>query len=170
MSALLAEDMVPARHLRVIEGTSALQPAEDTAVPASLLRPTAPRAARPTLATVTPLRPRTAPAATASAPRAVEQRIVLTRRGVAVMRAAVISLLAVFAVVAGVVAGLALRPAAPVAGAAVVVGSGESLWSIAAENSAPGQDVRTVMADIVSLNGLTAETLHAGQTLVLPAR
>lgn len=168
MSALLADDLVkaPARHLRVIEGTSALQPVD---VPEALLRPALPRTARPTLAPVIPLRPLAAPAAPAPARAARSQAMVLTRRGVIVVRAAVISLVVVMAVVAGVIAGFALRPAAPVAGGTVVVGSGETLWSIASDAAAPGQDVRTVMTDIVALNALTGETLHAGQSLVLPS-
>ena len=50
----------------------------------------------------------------------------------------------------------------------VTVTSGETLWSIAAELTSPGSDVRDVMSQIVALNGLESEALVAGQQLTVP--
>lgn len=164
MSALLTEELVkaaPARHLRVVEDL----PEQESFLPESLLRPSAPRP----LATVIPLPVPARPAQPAAARVSQDAPVVLTRRGVLVVRAALIAFVAVLAVVVGVLAGMALRPAAPEAGASVIVGSGQSLWSIAEESAAPGADVRDVVAEIVALNGLTSSTVHAGQSLVLPA-
>jgi hypothetical protein len=50
----------------------------------------------------------------------------------------------------------------------VVVGGGETLWDIA-QQIAPGQDPRTVIADIVDLNDLSdAGSIRIGQALVVP--
>ena len=50
----------------------------------------------------------------------------------------------------------------------VTVGAGESLWSLA-ESIAPAADPREVIADILSLNQLTAADVHPGVTLAVPA-
>lgn len=50
----------------------------------------------------------------------------------------------------------------------VTVTAGESLWQLAQE-VAPTEDPREVIADIVSLNQLTSEDVQPGQRLALPA-
>lgn len=50
-----------------------------------------------------------------------------------------------------------------------IVGQGETLWEIAAENTAPGGDVRSTVADIKALNQITTSVISAGQTLTVPA-
>ena len=125
MSALLAEGLVttPTRHLRVIDAAEAQRIASAHPVPSALLRPSAPRTAgaagdsRP-LAPVVPLRPlvgnasgavRVAePSLSAPAPRQ-GQPIVLTRRGVLVVRTAIVAAVGVLAIVIGALMGLALR-------------------------------------------------------------
>ncbi|MDO5727272.1 MAG: LysM peptidoglycan-binding domain-containing protein [Bowdeniella nasicola] len=54
------------------------------------------------------------------------------------------------------------------AGAAIIVNSGDTLWTIASSHAGEG-DVREVVAQIISLNDLTSTNLKAGQTLLLPA-
>ncbi len=49
----------------------------------------------------------------------------------------------------------------------VVVDTGETLWGIASEVSAPGE-VREVMREIEELNGLDSAVLQAGQRLRVP--
>lgn len=51
--------------------------------------------------------------------------------------------------------------------ATVVVGAGDSLWSIA-EEVAPAADPRDVVDEIVRLNGLDGATVSAGQRLSIP--
>ncbi|MBW4042405.1 MAG: LysM peptidoglycan-binding domain-containing protein [Acidobacteria bacterium] len=50
----------------------------------------------------------------------------------------------------------------------VVVGTGDTLWTIA-ERIAPGADPRVTVAAIERANGLAGARLDAGTTLVLPA-
>ena len=52
---------------------------------------------------------------------------------------------------------------------AVVVGEGESLWTVAS-NLGIDRDTRDVVADIVELNHLDTPTVHPGQTLDVPVR
>ncbi|SRR5690606_2879373 len=49
------------------------------------------------------------------------------------------------------------------------VGAGESLWSIAANLTPEGRDVRDTMDEIVKLNALSSSQLQAGEQLVIPA-
>jgi hypothetical protein len=49
----------------------------------------------------------------------------------------------------------------------VVVGAGQSLWSVA-ESADPGQDTRAVVQQIVDLNGLSSDVVSAGQQLWVP--
>ncbi len=49
------------------------------------------------------------------------------------------------------------------------VDAGESLWSIAAVRTAPGEDVRVTVRSLMKLNGLTDSSLSVGQVLVVPA-
>ena len=48
------------------------------------------------------------------------------------------------------------------------VGSGESLWSIAANLTPDGGDVRDVMTQIEHLNAMPDSQLEAGEQLILP--
>nr|NLD41098.1 LysM peptidoglycan-binding domain-containing protein [Actinomycetales bacterium] len=92
--------------------------------------------------------------------------LILTARGRLAVRMLVGLVAAVVAIAAGAALGLALR-SEPVAGGTVVVGAGDTLWSIAA--AVPGADVRGTVAEIVSLNGLANATIQPGQVLVVPA-
>ncbi|MEN8235454.1 MAG: LysM peptidoglycan-binding domain-containing protein [Actinomycetota bacterium] len=48
------------------------------------------------------------------------------------------------------------------------VHAGDTLWSIAAELTAPGEDVRSVVATIRDLNDLPTSMLHIGDVLEVP--
>jgi hypothetical protein len=52
---------------------------------------------------------------------------------------------------------------------AVTVGPGETVWSIAAERY-PDDDTRGRVGEIVKLNGLGDQPVHAGEKLQVPAR
>ena len=51
--------------------------------------------------------------------------------------------------------------------AQVTVSPGQSLWSVA-ENADPAADTRVVIQQILELNGLTGDTVYAGQRLWVP--
>ena len=91
----------------------------------------------------------------------------LTRRG----RLALLALLLARAGLVGVLVAASTGEAAAPAGPAptVVVQPGDTLWSIAARY-APGPDPFGTIEQIRQLNGLDGYTVHAGETLVLPAR
>jgi Tfp pilus assembly protein FimV len=59
-------------------------------------------------------------------------------------------------------------PGAPVAVDTYTVGSGETLWSIAAAFAAPGEDVREVVDELSALNGITGSALTAGDQILVP--
>jgi Tfp pilus assembly protein FimV len=91
----------------------------------------------------------------------------LTRRGR--------RLLAVLVLAAGVGGAVLGREVlAPDAGlrlageSSVVVGPGDTVWSIAGEVAGPGEDVRAVVHAIVELNGLQDAVVVSGQVLELP--
>ena len=96
----------------------------------------------------------------------------ITRRGRAVLTAAVSIPLAALALVLALNGGMAT--AVPGLGAQaghfqqVTVQSGQSLWQLA-ETLAPAADPRDVIADIVHLNQLPGADVHAGQKLAIPA-
>ena len=48
------------------------------------------------------------------------------------------------------------------------VHAGDTLWSIAAEITDPGGDVRSIIATIEASNGLDGSFLQVGQTLSIP--
>jgi LysM repeat protein len=48
------------------------------------------------------------------------------------------------------------------------VHAGDTLWSIAAEVTEPGQDIRSTIAAIEGINGLDGAYLQIGQTLSIP--
>lgn len=131
-------------------------------------RPVAERPARPRPAAVGPVTARSAgPERTAARPSAApEATLHLTRRG-----RAVLLVLALLVVLGGVVGGRAVadgpQQATEVTTHAVV--AGETLWQIAADVAAPGEDVRDVVLRLQELNGLPDASLMAGQVLLLPA-
>ncbi|MCZ8513112.1 LysM peptidoglycan-binding domain-containing protein [Paenibacillus filicis] len=50
----------------------------------------------------------------------------------------------------------------------VIVGHGETLWSIASEHAGKGKDVRDYIDEIRKANGLKQSKLQEGQKLLLP--
>ncbi len=99
----------------------------------------------------------------------VRTRLRLTRRGRLVFGTLGVLVLLAFALL------LPLAASPVVAGdeaaeplEVITVEHGQSLWSIA-ESIAPQADPREVIADILSLNGLTSAELVPGQQLALPA-
>jgi Tfp pilus assembly protein FimV len=95
-----------------------------------------------------------------------EGRLHLTVRG-----RAVLLLLALLVVVAGVMGGRAVADGPERATEVTThsVQAGETLWEIAADVAAPGEDVRDVVLSLQELNGLADGSLQAGQVLLLPA-
>ena len=49
-----------------------------------------------------------------------------------------------------------------------VVTAGDSLWSVAAAHSDPGEDLRSVISQIRSLSELSNGTIYPGQVLHIP--
>ncbi len=60
-------------------------------------------------------------------------------------------------------------PPAAIEVAAYTVMPGDTLWSIAAGVTPPGEDVRDMIATIQDLNNLTGSAIGAGAQLLLPA-
>jgi len=90
----------------------------------------------------------------------------LTLRGRCVLAALAFAVAALVGAVAG--AAVSNVGGLPADVESVTVASGETLWSIAAELTPPGNDVRDVMSQIVALNGLEDEALVPGQQLTIP--
>ena len=93
----------------------------------------------------------------------------LTRRGRLVVVAAALLVafaIGVFVTAAGSVA--TQQPGSPEPTRIVQVGTGDTLWDIAAGLADDG-DVRAVMEEIKQLNALDSGVLQAGQRLVVPA-
>ena len=119
-------------------------------------------------ATVTPMAYRTdATPASASTPK-----LRLTRRGrivfgglATLLVAGVIGVAASFAAPGAVANGAESTQEFPY----VLVQSGDSLWSIAAE-LAPAADTRDVVAEIQRLNQMAAGDLQAGDSIAVPLR
>ncbi|HEY8473584.1 MAG TPA: LysM peptidoglycan-binding domain-containing protein [Natronosporangium sp.] len=89
----------------------------------------------------------------------------LTRRGRLVV-------LTFCLLLAGLVAALAAstsRADAPVPPRTAVVQPGDTLWSVA-ERHAPSGDPYGTIEEIRRLNGLSGNTIHPGQELLLPRR
>ena len=102
-------------------------------------------------------------------PRVSRPAVRLTRRGrvVVVLAALVVAFaIGVFVTAAGSVA--TQRPGSPEPTRIVQVGTGDTLWDIAAGLADDG-DVRAVMEEIKQLNALDSGVLQAGQRLVVPA-
>ncbi|MEJ5915480.1 LysM peptidoglycan-binding domain-containing protein [Pseudokineococcus sp. 1T1Z-3] len=109
-------------------------------------------------------------------PASAEAPLRLTSRGRLVAAAAVLLLVTATALGASRGAQLAATvpassvavPAAGTSAGAVVVEAGDTLWAIAAGLAAPGEDVRDVVTQLQTLNGLTSSDLAVGQRLLLP--
>ncbi|MBV9095089.1 MAG: LysM peptidoglycan-binding domain-containing protein [Streptosporangiaceae bacterium] len=95
----------------------------------------------------------------------------LTRRGRVVVAAAAALLVCVLSLLAAVAAQATSRSVAGGAGGQhltqVTVRQGDSLWSVA-ERADPDADTRLVVRQIIKLNGLTGDTVLAGQRLWAP--
>ena len=96
--------------------------------------------------------------------RTVDGRLRLTRRG----RLAVLALSMVRAAGVGFAGGRADAAPVPAATASVVVKPGDTLWALAGDVAAPGEDVRDVILEIQRLNGRGTADLVAGQIIRLP--
>jgi Tfp pilus assembly protein FimV len=90
----------------------------------------------------------------------------LTRRGRVVLRGFAV-LVAGAALLSGGRA-VADAPAPAVSVDTYTVGSGETLWSIAAALTAPGEDVRDAVDRLAELNGMAGTALTAGQQILVP--
>ncbi len=105
-----------------------------------------------------------------SAPRSLrmpQSGVRLTRRGRLVVFLAALALLLLSAVVLGSVAVGSESPGQADPTTIVMVGTGETLWGIAAELTDDG-DVREMMLRIEELNALDSVMLAAGQRLRVP--
>ena len=49
-----------------------------------------------------------------------------------------------------------------------VVAQGDTLWEIASEHKAPGEDIRVVIDEIKERSGITSSALQVGQVLRIP--
>jgi hypothetical protein len=109
------------------------------------------------------------PAAEAAFPVPVASHLRLTQRGRAVFTALAALPLVVGSLVLAINGGVAAATDddAAVEFTYVTVAAGDSLWQLA-EEVAPSEDPRDVIADIVSLNQLDDENVHPGQRLALP--
>jgi nucleoid-associated protein YgaU len=96
-------------------------------------------------------------------------RLRLTRRGriVLVVLPALLLLSGTLLATASGPAEAAPRAAAQVAPRTVIVGTGDTLWTIA-ERIAPGADPRDTVLAIERANGLSTDRIDAGTPLVLP--
>jgi LysM domain len=95
----------------------------------------------------------------------------LTRRGrivVAAVAALLVTVVSLLAAGAAQATNHGLPPGAARQNLVqVVVGPGQSLWSVA-ESADPDQDTRSVIQQIVDLNALSADVVFAGQQLWVP--
>lgn len=93
--------------------------------------------------------------------------LTVTPRGRGVLFAVAMTLALVVVLFGGrAVAG---GPAGAVAVDTHTVAVGESLWVIAADVTAPHEDVRDTVGSLVALNGLAGAGLRAGQQILVPA-
>ncbi|MDR1117724.1 MAG: LysM peptidoglycan-binding domain-containing protein [Bifidobacteriaceae bacterium] len=89
----------------------------------------------------------------------------LTRRGWTAVAAVALCLMAL-----GAAIGAGWREERLVPTESVVVGSGDTLWSIAEERRGAAGDVRDLIAEIRELNGLETSQLVPGDVLDVPKR
>jgi LysM domain-containing protein len=115
---------------------------------------------------------RLAPRVAVRRPAARPSAVRLTRRG----RAVVLLLGLVVALVVGVVLGAGSvateRPGTPEPTRIVMVGSGETLWDIAADAAAAtgSDDVRAMVRRIERMNALDTGMVLAGQRIKIPTQ
>lgn len=105
----------------------------------------------------------------ATAARAAQPRLRITRRGrlvVTVLVALAIAALALLVGLGAPGAEASSETGAPLA--TYVVDGGQSLWDIAAE-VAPDADPREFAAEVKKINRLASSVLQPGQELLLPA-
>ena len=95
----------------------------------------------------------------------------LTRRGRVLVAAVAALLVTVMSLLASAAAQATNHATSPHAVrqnlVQVVVGPGQSLWSVA-ESADPDQDTRAVIQQIIELNSLSGDTVLAGQQLWVP--
>lgn len=77
-------------------------------------------------------------------------------------------LLATVCVVFLLIGGAAEAESPPGPTVQYVVEQGDTLWQIAAEHTATGEDVRVVISDIKQRSRLTSSSLQVGQVLQIP--
>lgn len=98
--------------------------------------------------------------------RAAAHRVRVTRRGRVLFVVLVVALLlGAFSI--GRVSTRAAAPGAPAATTSVVVGSDDTLWSLAVR-SRPHADPRDTVRLIERLNGLSSASVRPGQRLTVP--
>jgi len=92
----------------------------------------------------------------------------LTRRGRAVVFLAALVVLLGLGLLGAGIAGASGEKGAGVPTHTVVVGTGDTLWDLAAD-AADGGDIRAMEQTIKDLNGLDSGMLVSGQTLRIPS-
>ena len=105
-----------------------------------------------------------------TAPRSIatpQSSVRLTRRGRLVVFLAALALLLLAAVLLGSVAVGSETPGQAEPTEIVMVGTGDTLWGIAADINNDG-DVRSTMGEIERLNALDSSVVSAGQKLRVP--
>jgi hypothetical protein len=110
------------------------------------------------------------PARRVPARRVPAPKLRITARGRAVLAAIVAAPLVVAALVVGLNGGGAVATVeqAQVTFSYVSLAPGETLWELA-DRVAPGVDPREFIADVETLNNISATDLQAGQQLAVPA-
>jgi nucleoid-associated protein YgaU len=152
-------EAVPARRVAVRGGAACAQ-----RLPVAAQRPVlTPVRAVPDRPAVRPVPAR--PAGRAAGRAAKPAPLRLTRRGRVVL-IVLPSLLALSGALLAAAPGTA-EAAAPVVRQTVVVGTGDTLWTIA-ERIAPGTDPRITVAALERANDLSGAMIQAGAVLVLP--
>ena len=63
----------------------------------------------------------------------------------------------------------ASAPSRPLAVQERTVAAGDTLWGFARQIAGPGEDVRDVVAQLLTINGMESPALQAGQIILLPA-
>ena len=93
--------------------------------------------------------------------------LALTTRGRRALGLVGLALIVVVVLLGG--RAVADSPAEPIAVDTYTVSDGETLWAIAAAYTAPHEDVRDTVAELVELNGRASASLRAGEQILVPA-
>lgn len=101
------------------------------------------------------------------AARPAEAPVRLTRRGRLVLLALLVAVVFAAMSVLGGHSAATGEAGAPVETRTVVVGEGDTLWTIAADVAEPGE-VREMIHHIEELNALSGASLQLGQRLAVP--